>query len=243
MVTDAHRGVVANRLALSSELLSEGNVKLSTLLDKARTELGYTEDPPGSNITKYAANSLEIGQPWCGSFVDWCFAGTSLLPGSVFYTPAGAHSFQRAARWSQVPSPGAVVFMTFHSDRTISHVGIVEALCPTCPPGTVVTIEGNTSSGVAGSQDNGGGVFRRTRNGTSIVGFGAISYEPETLEDEDDIVPARLIRKTSTGAIAVFPSGRSVKSMAILTELQQKGLVEATFTELSDPAYDALVSP
>jgi hypothetical protein len=39
-------------------------------------------------------------------------------------------------------------------------VGLVERLAG----GTLITYEGNTSSGTGGSQSNGGGLFRRERN-------------------------------------------------------------------------------
>ena len=42
--------------------------------------------------------------------------------------------------------------------------------------GNGVTIEGNTSSGNAGSQDNGGGVFRRKRPASVIVGCARPRY-------------------------------------------------------------------
>jgi hypothetical protein len=61
------------------------------------------------------------------------------------------------------------VFFNFpDSLNRIQHVGIVEAVGA---GGAITTIEGNTSSGVAGSQDRGGLVARRARRG-SIVGYG-----------------------------------------------------------------------
>jgi hypothetical protein len=40
----------------------------------------------------------------------------------------------------------------------------------------VVTEEGNTSSGPGGSQDNGGGCFRRVRPLSAVHGFALVNY-------------------------------------------------------------------
>lgn len=213
---------------------------LSTLLDRARAEIGYTESPPGSNRTKYAVRPIEVGQPWCGTFVDAMFAGSGLLPGSMFYTPAGAQAFRAAGRWVPTTAPegvrvGDVVFMTFRPDRVISHVGIVEEVLGA---GYVQTIEGNTSFNFAGSQDNGGAVARRVRAGAVLVGFGVV----DDYEKEDPMPPVPLIRKTSTGEIDVFgDSGRwHVAPLEVLTKLQAAGLVASHWVELDDETFDAI---
>lgn len=207
---------------------------LSTLLDRARAEIGYTESPPGSNRTKYAVRPIEVGQPWCGTFVDAMFAGSGLLPGSMFYTPAGAQSFRAAGRFGSIAARGDVVFMTFRPDRVISHVGIVEEVLGA---DIVQTIEGNTSLNFAGSQDNGGAVARRVRTGPAVVGFGMIDYEKE-----DAMAPLPLVRKTSTGEIDVFgDAGRwHVASLPVLTKLQAAGLVASHWVELDDETFDAI---
>ena len=50
------------------------------VLDVARAELGNMESPDGSNRTKYGKWMGLDGQPWCMSFVQWCFdqAGVTL---------------------------------------------------------------------------------------------------------------------------------------------------------------------
>lgn len=215
-------------------------MRLSTLLDRCRAEIGYTENPPGSNRTKFAVLPIEVGQPWCGTFVDAMFAGSGLLPGSMFYTPAGAQRFKSANRWSIQPAPGRVVFFSFRPDRVISHVAIVEELIGTS---AIQTIEGNTSANYVGSQDNGGGVFRRVRpRDATIIGYGIVTYEPE--EDMAD----KLIRKTSTGEINVYEGGQrtpvgtpgSPNALGILTKMQAAGLVQQVWVELDDETFDAI---
>lgn len=157
------------------------------LVDIAFGEIGYTEDPPGSNNNKYAN---EVGhvprQPWCASFVAWCCKQAKIeLPSDSAYTPFMANGFMEVGRWVMPRSikKGDIVFFDFpDSKRRIQHVGIA-----TGPPigGTIIDcIEGNTSQGTAGSQDNGGGVYRRRRNISTVVGAGRPNFEEFALSSE-----------------------------------------------------------
>ena len=126
-------------------------------LDAARGELGNTESPAGSNRTKYGRWMGLDGQPWCMSFVQWCFAqaGQAL--------PCRTGSCSALLRWYQANQPERVVRDPLPGDIVIyrfGHTGIVES----AGGGSVIAIEGNTSPGSGGSQDNGGGVYRRTRS-------------------------------------------------------------------------------
>lgn len=130
----------------------------------ARGELGNTEFPAGSNRTKYGAWMGMDGQAWCMSFVQWCFAqaGRPL--------PHKTASCGELLRWYQKYQPERIVTAPRPRDvilYTFGHTGIVES----AKPGTVTAIEGNTSPGDKGSQDNGGGVFRRTRSRTLVKAF------------------------------------------------------------------------
>ena len=125
-------------------------------LDIARRELGSTESPAGSNRTKYGQWLGLDGQPWCMSFVQWCFnqAGAPL--------PCRTGSCSALLRWYRANQPERVVPDPMPGDIVIyrfGHTGIVESASGS----DVTAIEGNTSPGQGGSQDNGGGVFRRTR--------------------------------------------------------------------------------
>ena len=71
--------------------------------------------------------------------------------------------------------PGDLVFMNFSNTTATQHIGIVECV----KGGYVYTIEGNTSSGDAGSQSNGGMVARRQRAMKYIVGGYRPNYELE----------------------------------------------------------------
>ena len=138
--------------------------KTPSPLDVARGELGNTENPAGSNRTKYGAWMGMDGQPWCMSFVQWCFdqAGRPL--------PYRTASCGELLRWYQKYQPECIVTAPRPRDiviYTFGHTGILESAAASA----VTAIEGNTSPGEAGSQDNGGGVYRRTRSMTLVKAF------------------------------------------------------------------------
>lgn len=161
-------------------------------------ELGYTESPAGSNRTKYAKEAGHAnGQPWCATFVVAMARRVGVkLPSESAYTPTMAAGFKSLTK---LPQPGDIAFFDFpDSKRRIQHVGIVESV--NFAKATVTCIEGNTSPGTAGSQDNGGGVYRRTRPFAHVVGFGRPAYPKEVVT---------MIHRVNAPAVAfvVSPSG------------------------------------
>lgn len=135
----------------------EREAAVRSVLRIAAGEIGNTERPSNSNRTKYGAWYGLDGNPWCMMFVQWCFAqaGTPLPHRTASCSDMLSwYRKHRPERVSAVPKPGDIVIYTF------GHTGIVES----AGANTVTAIEGNTSAGEAGSQSNGGGVFRRTRS-------------------------------------------------------------------------------
>jgi len=141
--------------------------QINDFLAIAQAEVGTVEE--GKNNTKYGKWSGHDGQPWCGSFVNWCFAQLkpALKIPNCIYTPAGVSGFQGIGTWSNAatakPAPGDIVFFDFiEGGAKVEHVGIV---VKDNLDGTVTTIEGNTSpeKKAKGSQANGGEVAIRTR--------------------------------------------------------------------------------
>ena len=137
---------------------------MADVLNIACGQLGVTESPAGSNRTKYGKWMGLDGQPWCMSFVQWCFhqAGTPL--------PHRTGSCSALLNWYKANRPDCVVKDPQPRDIIIynfGHTGIVERALP----GSVMCIEGNTSPGQSGSQDNGGGVYRRQRNLALVRAF------------------------------------------------------------------------
>lgn len=151
-------------------------VTAARVLEVARSQLGTVESPPNSNHTPYGVAYGMDRVAWCAIFCWWTFqqAGVgNLIPKSA-YTPAIADWFRARRQWGTVPAVGALALFDFPGDQVnrISHIGIVEAVNR---DGSVICIEGNTAPGTAGSQRDGGGVYRRTRK-VGIVGYGYPAY-------------------------------------------------------------------
>jgi hypothetical protein len=145
------------------------------VLDIARSDLGYTESPPGSNRTKFGDWYGATG-PWCAMYVSHAFyvAGLPLPAQSskgFCYCPDGLDWFQQNGRLVQTPQIGDVVFYHFNEGHAgANHVGIVEGV----GADVLTTLEGNTG----GSDLNGGGVMRRNRPlGATVIGFGRPAYD------------------------------------------------------------------
>lgn len=143
-----------------------------TPLEIATKDVGYTESPANSNKTKFGKWYGMDGQPWCMMAVQYWFdqAGCPLP-----YKTASCSALERWYRNNKSDSvyddakPGDIAIYNF------GHTGIVESATGT----TITAIEGNTSPGEEGSQDNGGGVYRRTRKKSLVTAFLRPDYEEE----------------------------------------------------------------
>lgn len=158
----------------------------SKALAWAASQIGYSrwDDPlPGSVYGRWYAERHgayygESGVPFCAMFASWCLTdddGNSVIPGGDFaYVPYGI-SAARAAGQLVDPSnaaPGDLICFDWDGDGVADHIGLVEANYGSW----VQTIEGNTSSGAVGSQSNGGGVYRRSRDWDSVCAVIRPSY-------------------------------------------------------------------
>lgn len=133
------------------------------VLRVAAGELGVREEPPGSNsgprVNQYLASlGLAPGNSWCAAFLYWCFGeaakGLGLanpLPGVGYVldlwgkarTDGRVIPAAEAAKDPRLVTPGMVFCMDCGQKR--GHAGLVADLAD----GRLVTIEGNTSKGVA----------------------------------------------------------------------------------------------
>ena len=162
----------------------------SKALAWAASQIGYTrwDDPEEGSLygrwyaKKHGAYYGTSGVPFCAMFASWCLTdddGASVIPGGDFaYVPYGINA-ARSAGQLVAPSnaaPGDLICFDWDGDGVADHVGLVEANYGSW----VQTIEGNTSSGAAGSQSNGGGVWRRTRDGDSVCAVIRPSYDGTT---------------------------------------------------------------
>lgn len=147
------------------------------VLTVAASQLGVTESPPGSNNVRYWP---EVGQPigstngwaWCAAFVTWVL----LQVGVDLRKPVPwPYQCQRIMLWARAtgrwktsdPTPGDLVLYCWDGSGIAAHIGFHEAVVT----GLFQAVEGNTSPSNAGSQSNGGGVFRRVRSRSVILGW------------------------------------------------------------------------
>lgn len=163
----------------------------------ARQWIGYSrwDDPePGTVFGRWYAKLVddpyfgESGIPYCAMFVSYClnWAGFEAagLPGAYVPWILSANSDAGRLVANEDAQPGDLVMFDWQGDGVADHIGIVEE--NHADEGWMQTIEGNTSPGSGGSQSNGGGVYRRARNYSSIIGVARPYYE--TQEEEDDML-------------------------------------------------------
>jgi hypothetical protein len=135
-------------------------------LRRALTQLGVVErgrNNWGPEIARYLASTgISFPAAWCMALVHWCFKPWKTLGGG-----ASVGNFLGWARQAGIvvtrPLRGDLGCWELNGDSWPDHVFFVERVLKLGPVWTLRTVEGNTSSGVAGSQDDGGGVYRRLR--------------------------------------------------------------------------------
>lgn len=148
----------------------------SAFYGRASDEVGYREGP--NNDTKYGRwyaavfdDAYFANAPYCAMGLSWCGhqeSGRDSLLGYFASCSAWIAMFKKAGRWSSTPHVGDLVFYTY------SHVELVTKVSTHY----IYTIGFNTSSGEAGSQRNGDGVYRRTRaRNSTIRGYGRPNYQ------------------------------------------------------------------
>ena len=118
-------------------------------LQAAETQIGVTEQPPGSNngpqiaVYRSAVQGSYPGAPWCAYFVSWAAAraGAPLGDhGQGFGSVAEITDWAKATgRFTTTPAPGELILFG------TAHVGIVKSVNP---DGTLTTVEGNSDNAV-----------------------------------------------------------------------------------------------
>lgn len=157
------------------------------VLSIAAKEIGYSRWTDPKNGTKYGrwyadkTSSSYFGTngvPYCAMFVAWVLAQAGQKCSGM--PTASCTSFMNGARKAGLvrssmksAKAGDAVIFDWDGDGSPDHVGFVEK-----NKGSYIqTIEGNTSSGASGSQSNGGGVYRRTRDWGVVLAVIAIPYD------------------------------------------------------------------
>lgn len=151
---------------------------MNKIIEIARREIGYKEDPAGSNMTKYGEWFGLNGKPWCGIYVSYVFHTAGKPLGTIDYLKGFAgcpYAVRNVKKWGRivtVPQPGDVVFFDWDGNGVFDHTGIFEK---DLGKGLFQSIEGNTAFA---NDSNGGMVMcradRRYKN--------AIFVRPKVLE-------------------------------------------------------------
>lgn len=170
--------------------------KASEIVSKAKSQVGITESPAGSNKVKYwdyykkKTGADYNGQPWCAAFVAWVMWECGVWDtrndeGYLRYCPSLVNKAKKDGTWlgrTSEAKPGDIVL--FANGSTACHVGIVVKRVSATE---VQTVEGNTS---AGSNANGGQVQLRNRSygsvGSSwyILGFMRPKYDADGVKKD-----------------------------------------------------------
>jgi cell wall-associated NlpC family hydrolase len=152
---------------MDSETMRKNNGAL--IVDVASKEIGYTEDPPNSNKTKYGQWFGLDGVAWCGIFVSWCYSHAGFQLPNIGFSKgyAGCQAavayFNDHKKMTEKPISGDIVFFDWNGDKRYDHTGIfVKKIDDTY----FETIEGNTS---LNNQSNGGQVMRRKRKYSNVL--------------------------------------------------------------------------
>ena len=132
------------------------------LLAAAAEDIGYTE---GKN------NDNKFGKWYGWNNVSYCMMAVQYWFAKIGYgLPYKTASCSALLAWYKqylpkqvlsAPKRGAIIIYNF------GHTGI----CESYTSSTVTAIEANTSPGTSGSQNNGGGVYRRTRNRSTVTAY------------------------------------------------------------------------
>lgn len=150
------------------------------VLQIAISEIGTTENPSGSNQTKYNDWYGMNHVPWAAIFVSYCFyhAGLPLeitTDKGLAYHPHAKKWFKDQGWWHTTPQIGDIVFFDWGNDRSPDSVGIVEKVNS---DGSIVAIRGNINDQVK----------RVNHQGSKIMGYGRPPYQTSKLDSELDQV-------------------------------------------------------
>lgn len=206
------------------------------VLNAAANEVGYSrwDDPlEGSKYGRWYAQQTHSpyfassGVPFCAMFVSNMLAeaGTSLLGDgqSYAYVPWMIRDARAVGRLVSPGDalPGDVLCFDWDSDGVADHTGFLVAAYPDY----VATLEGNTSSGNAGSQSNGGGVYRRTRDWEDICAIIRPAYTGTGITPSATPTAERATNKDGTLVVDGWLGNDSIGRMQLLLGLAIDGYI------------------
>lgn len=143
----------------AGDVSSIASADVKGLISVARSTVGITESPAGSNMTKFHKEMGVGACYWCALWIMWCFKKAGISAPQI--TASCQNTFNNYSKMGRVsstePKVGALCFFQYSRNNNLNHIGIVIGFDDT----TITTIEGNTSSSNKGDQSNGGGVFEK----------------------------------------------------------------------------------
>ena len=148
-------------------------MSLNKVIELCKASVGYTEGP--NNDTTFGKWFGMNNQPWCAMSASKMYFDAGII-GSVANTKKGFASCDAWLKYltknnQLVPigqaKRGDLVFFQFDEDAQPDHVGIVKFHNTKLK--YIQVFEGNTSSGVAGSQSNGDGFYLKRRTYKTIM--------------------------------------------------------------------------
>lgn len=171
--------------------ISEAKRKLA---QTAGAEIGYREG--ANNWNKYAADPgiaklygwTPQNQPWCCTFVNWCFltafgydVGSRLTYGGTAACANSAQLFQSAGAFVYFPQVGDQAF--FFSGGGINHTGIV------------VSVEGSLFRTVEGNYSDKVSLVEHNTGSADVAGFGRPKWD---LFEKEEVKPAQPVSGPDT---------------------------------------------
>ncbi len=174
---------------------SPGSAVGGRALAEARRWIGTTEQPPGTNQTRFGVWFGLNGVPWCNIFVSYCFSvgagyticrgfqGAGVTAKGCAYVPTTEAWLRATGSWlGRVdPEPGDIAVYNWDGGPP-DHIGIVER----GGDGSFTAIEGNTA---VGADSDGGEVMRRERTLDDVDGFGRVHSSRTRPEPRSEAVP------------------------------------------------------
>ena len=207
-------------------------MSLSKVIEVAREELGNTEWPPGSNMQKYGEAYGWNGVPYCAQFLWWTFnrAGEkeAFIGGGKTASCGELYRYYKERGQTVKPSKaqvGDIAILNFSGTKETQHCGLLVEKVGN--QGWWRTIEGNTSPGDEGSQDNGGCVALKLRHINQMVGICRPQFKEEPVIDykghwaEKEIDWAKSIGIIKGYADGSFQPDRNITRAEIVTILRR----------------------
>lgn len=157
-------------------------------LERAKQDIGWVETGINRGSVADKANRLvqaPLGSPYCASYVSLVLHESKAQ--NPFVRSASSRAFITNESISVAAviykrakvNPGDLVIWTRGGERSgLGHIGFVDSIAYDGYNTRFTTIEANTSSGQAGSQWNGSGIYKRRRHFTPLAAFRVTHFTP-----------------------------------------------------------------